>query len=99
MIWHKLFGKSKSQKDASLEGGKRLIRRWILKHVGGNQPPITMHVLNFKADGTLESQSILLNAGGGHFEIAGDGVWKISNEILSFTAGEHSGQTEITVEE
>ena len=99
MSWNKLFGKSKSQKDAPSSEGERLNGRWILRHVGGNQPPITMHVLHFNADGTWESQSILLNAGGGNFEMAGGGVWKISDGILSFTAGETSGHTEITVEE
>ena len=99
MVWSKLFGKSKSQTDVTSEENQRLIGYWILRHVAGSQPPITMHVLHFKTDGNWESESLLLNQGGGHLEIAGGGVWKINNDILSFTAGENSGKTEIKIEE
>jgi hypothetical protein len=99
MVWNKLFGKSKFQTEPPSEENQNLIGRWMLRQVGGNQPPITMHVLHFKTGGTWESESILLNQGGGHFDIAGGGIWKINKGVLSFTAGENSGETEIKVEE
>ena len=99
MVWNKLFGKSKSQNDSPSEENQSVIGYWILRHVGGNQPPITMHVLHFQADGSWKSESILLNTGGGHFDIAGGGAWEINKGILSFTSGENSGETEIKVEE
>ena len=99
MIWNKLFGKSKSQTDSPSEENQNLTGHWILRSVGGNQPPITMHVLHFKLGGNWDSESILLNQGGGHFEVVSGGAWKINNGFLSFTAGEASGETEIKIEE
>ena len=99
MAWKNLFDKLKFKDDVRLEAGGKLVGYWILKNVGGKPPPLALHVFHFKVGGTWDSTSILLQTGGGHFELKGAGIWEIQEDILKYTAGQNSGETGIKVED
>ena len=68
---------------------------WILNNVGGQVPPLALHIIRVAPNDTWKSESLLVHKGGGYTEVSGGGEWKIRDGTLQYTAGDNSGRTGI----
>src|SRR5262249_3013852 len=88
-----LFGQRSGSPPAST--AQVCVGTWVLNNVGGQPPPLALHIIRVARNEMWESESLVLHEGGGYSEVRGGGVWKVREGTLQYTVGDKSGRTEI----
>jgi hypothetical protein len=75
-----------------------LVGSWTVTDI--SEPhPLESYLLRLHADGALEWQAVVPVKQGGFFDVAGEGHWQVTANVMEYSSGEGGGSCQFSVVE